>query len=265
MTSNAGSLYHWPCRCTDRSISDPPGIRIHPRVEWVVKLPATNTIEMLTLVKIIIEKLPLIFFIASLCFFSSLVGMAIWGKKLFPYQHISAAIKEIEPFFPESMLSKTGKSKEEISKERRPNYLVPIRYDTVGTTVHNADAVSPGMTLLTTHWPDYDWRAGIRLIDIQGNLLHHWDINPRKIWPLRSYPKEPYIHGSYLFPNGDILFNVEYTGLVRLDACGELVWKTGDDMKTHHSVFRAENGNFWVAGYHNIKKDNPRAKLFPPK
>ena len=160
------------------------------------------------------------------------------------------------------MRDKAGKSQEQIKKEKLPTYLVPIRYISSGVTVHDAEAVSPGVTLLTSHWPEYGWNAGLKLIDAEGNLLHQWNVNPGKIWALKTFI-DANVHGSYLFPNGDVLFNIEYNGLVRLDACGEVIWKTDRKMKTHHSVFRAENGNFWVAGYQRIEKGNPRAKLFP--
>ena len=189
--------------------------------------------------------------------------MAIWGNKLFPYEIIAGALKEIHALLPEKMLIKTGKAQEQIEEERRPSFLFPIRYPSFGTTVHNAGAVSAGVTLLTTRWPEYEWNAGLRLIDTEGNQLHHWPVNPGKIWPLRPFFMDTYVHGSYLFPNGDVIFNIEYAGLVRLDACGEVIWKTAAERNTHHSVFRSENGNFWVAGYHRVKKEDPRAELFP--
>ena len=212
--------------------------------------------------KTIFGKLPIILFVASLCFFSSLIGMAIWGKKLFPYEYIARALKEVHVLLPETVLDKVGKSKEQIERERRPSFLNKTRYTSPGTTVHKADAVAPGATLLTGHWPEYEWSAGLRLIDTEGNLLHHWNVDSKKIWPLKLF-LDVNVHGSYLFPNGDVLFNIEYQGLVRLDACGEVIWKTDAKMKTHHSLFRAENGNFWVAGYKRIEKDNPRRALFP--
>ncbi len=70
-----------------------------------------------------------------------------------------------------------------------------------------------------------------------------------------------YIHGSYLFPDGDVLINIEYLGLVRLDACGEVVWKL--PYRTHHSISRSEDGNFWVSGVKWVNADSERAARFP--
>jgi hypothetical protein len=214
--------------------------------------------------KYVIEKLPITLFIGSLCFFSILSGMVIWDNKLFPYEQIAPYKKELRSLLPDKVLELAGNSEKQIKEAKRPSFLVPIRYSTSGVTIHDADAVAPGIILLTSHWPEYGWRPGLRLIDSEGNLLHRWDVDIKKIWGFGLFQNaDASVHGSYLFPNGDVLFNVDYTGLVRLDACGEVVWKTDSNIMTHHSVFRAENGNFWVAGYRRIEKDNPRAKLFP--
>jgi len=204
----------------------------------------------------------LILFVASLCFFSSLVGMLIRGKRLFPYEYIVQGLKQIDTLLPKEILDLAGRSREQIEQAKRPSYLVPMRYTSPGVTVYNADAVSPGVTLLTGHWPAYGWRAGLRLIDAEGNLLHHWNVDSKEIWPLRQF-LDANVHGSYLFPNGDVVFNIEYAGLVRLDACGNVVWNTSAGTKTYHSVFRADDGNFWVAGHHTIDPGDARAKLFP--
>jgi hypothetical protein len=98
----------------------------------------------------------------------------------------------------------------------------------------------------------------VQLIDAEGTVLHRWRIDPLAIWADDPYadekmPKEAtsflrsrqnYVHGTYLFDNGDLLCNVEFLGLARLDARGEVVWRL--DHRTHHSIHRAENGNFWV-------------------
>jgi hypothetical protein len=47
-------------------------------------------------------------------------------------------------------------------------------------------------------------------------------------------------------PNGDILLNLDYVGLARLDACGNTLWTL--DEGNHHSIARAEDGSFWIPG-----------------
>ena len=115
-----------------------------------------------------------------------------------------------------------------------------------GAKVSDAAAMSPGVTLVTSYFPDRDWRAGVRLIDAEGKTLHNWPIDLTKMLPGRTDDQD-YIHGSYVFPNGDILFNVEYAGVVRMDRCGTVLWQN-DSFGSHHSVYPAEDGGFWLSG-----------------
>lgn len=64
-----------------------------------------------------------------------------------------------------------------------------------------------------------------------------------------------------LYPNGDIIFNVEYIGLVRMNSRGKVLWKL--PYRTHHSVYHDEDGNFWVSGAEWIDQDDNRTKHFP--
>jgi hypothetical protein len=123
--------------------------------------------------------------------------------------------------------------------------------------------------LLTGFWPDRDERVGARVIDRAGNTLHHWDINPAAIWPVSPHEDSGrgsfnhptnYIHGSHLFANGDLMFNVEFLGLARIDAAGDVIWRL--DQRTHHSVTRDEDGNFWVCSVVWIE-DEPGKGRFP--
>ena len=127
--------------------------------------------------------------------------------------------------------------------------------------IHHPDSVSKGSTLITSLSDGVDGKPGIRLIDINGNILHHWDVNIQKIFPVKGALLPTYVHGSYLFPNGDVIFNVEYLGLVRMNSCGDVLWVT--DYQTHHSVHKDADGNFWVAGFKFVKPGDARAKEFP--
>ena len=69
----------------------------------------------------------------------------------------------------------------------QPHHLFEIRYDGEGATIHDPQRMEPGVTLLTSYWPEYDWRPGVRIIDAEGRQLHHWSIDPAKIWPESPY------------------------------------------------------------------------------
>ena len=50
-------------------------------------------------------------------------------------------------------------------------------------------------------------------------------------------------------------------GLVRMNSKGDIRWKF--DYRTHHSIFRDEDGNFWVSGVKWIEPGDDRMTLFP--
>jgi hypothetical protein len=49
-----------------------------------------------------------------------------------------------------------------------------------------------------------------------------------------------------MLPGGDVIFNVDYLGLVRLNANSDVVWKLS--YRTHHSVFIDDQNKLWVSG-----------------
>ncbi len=211
--------------------------------------------------KINLDDLAKYFFVLSLCILMFVYGYLCRQKFIFPYHHLVAGFHQLEKYIPLS----------------RPHHLYPIRYSESGVKVHSPDKIMPGITLLTSFWPKTDGqfgitevRAGIRLIDINGKTLHHWEVSPKEIWPESPHQDHEknslntngnYVHGTYLFPNGDVVFNVEYMGLVRMNSAGEVLWKL--PYRTHHSVFYDEEGSFWVPGLQWIEKGDQRIKLFP--
>ncbi|MCA8977427.1 MAG: hypothetical protein KDC98_22080 [Planctomycetes bacterium] len=127
-------------------------------------------------------------------------------------------------------------------------------YDADGNIVEISDEDNAkDVTLVTTFFMTATGaRPGVRIIDRRGEVLHEWFVDGDELAPPpRQDPMTPldaipnYAHGTYLFENGDILINIEYRGLVRLDARGEVIWKC--DRRTHHSIHRDADGNFWVS------------------
>jgi hypothetical protein len=153
---------------------------------------------------------------------------------------------------------------------QRPHHLFDIRYADTGAFVHDASRLASGITLLTTYWPESNWKPGVRLIGPEGGQLHHWEIDPSELWEESPYDDyvansknviSNYVHGTYLFENGDLLFNVEYLGLARVNSCGDVLWKL--PYRTHHSVFRSEDGNFWVSAMKWVEGKQGAEGLFP--
>jgi hypothetical protein len=89
-------------------------------------------------------------------------------------------------------------------------------------------------------------------MDEDGDVLHTWKVGGGDIFgnqiTQRGDPSGTSIHGSYLFENGDVLVNLEYVGMARIDACGDVRWSLGEG--NHHSIARADDGSFWGPGVH---------------
>ncbi len=200
------------------------------------------------------EKLPLFLFVFSICFFIYIFGGVSGDLNLFPYSEFKLGYKQLF----------------KIIKKDTLHHLLPIRFEESGVTVLKREKMMPGVTLLTTYWnKGKEWSPGARLIDEEGKTLHHWEINPEKIWPQSPHDdhvrnhlnrEDNYIHGSYVFPNGDLIFNIEYLGLTRVDSTGKMLWKL--PYRTHHSVFCDEDGNFWVSGLKWVEKGSKRSEDF---
>ena len=199
-------------------------------------------------------NLPFILFIFSLCFLSFILGAVLVRFNVFGSSESDAISRRLT----------------NATERPGPHHLFPIRYPDSGVKVHNRDKVCPGVTLLTSYWKNRDWSAGIRLIDRDGNTLHHWEIKAKELWPVSPYDdyvtgtkntNGNYVHGTFLYPNGDIVFNIEYLGLFRMNSSGKVLWKL--KYRTHHSVFRDEDGNFWVPGCKFVNKNSERRHDFP--
>lgn len=185
-------------------------------------------------------------FVIALCFLAFLAGSAVVTFKVFPYSYISSAFSALNQL---AQMSREG-------NKTTFHFMNKARYEGEGVTVHDPATAQPGITLVTSHWlNDGVYVSAIRLIDLDGNVLHEWQVHPEQIWPETPYDdysagkyNEPqnYVHGSFLMPNGDIVFNIEYLGLVRMNACADILWKL--PYRTHHSVDRDDDGNFWVSG-----------------
>lgn len=154
-------------------------------------------------------------------------------------------------WFPNGVLTKAvGQAWHLISP---PEFVSDRVYGRTGVRVRKTQEMAPGLTLVSTFWSDSVWRPGLRLLDSTGDVVHEWQIDPRTIFE-RSADRRPRwselefraIDGSHLFPNGDVLLNVEYVGTVRIDACGDPLWSL--PAGTHHTVARAGDGSFWIPG-----------------
>ena len=134
-------------------------------------------------------------------------------------------------------------------------HLRQSKYEGQGVTIHDAAKTQPGVTLLSGVWKsEENWQLGLRLVDMAGKVVHEWSVDPKNIWqdsPHLDIQKgwwhdkfRTHIHGATLLPGGDVVFNFDFLGLVRINKCGGVVWKL--PRRTHHTVHVSNDGSFWV-------------------
>lgn len=200
----------------------------------------------------IVDVIAKLLFIIGLLIVMFSYGMITERYHIFPYYIIQHGLRQIKSYFEES----------------KPTFLWPLTYNDSGVKIYNNDNIAPGVTLITSYWEDTGWSPGIRLIDRNGNILYHWDIVPENIWPDSPYTDHVKntkntisncVHGSFLYPNGDIVFNVEYLGLVKMNSQSEILWKL--PYRTSHSVFMDEEGYFWVCGTKWIESEKDAVRF----
>ncbi|WP_284165216.1 arylsulfotransferase family protein [Frigidibacter sp. SD6-1] len=115
-------------------------------------------------------------------------------------------------------------------------------HDGAGVTLSLPDEMQPGVTFVAGLFGQV---LGFRLYAADGTLLKEWPTDFFKIAPDEmKHRYHALIHGDFLFPNGDVLANLDGRGLVRFDACGEIRWRNHD--RSHHAIFVDDKGDIWT-------------------
>lgn len=186
-------------------------------------------------------------FLASLVAIVWLFGVVVGKQQFFPYPQMKSVFDEAKLGFDRIR----GEFQPEVSwffYRRPPDGSVPI------TQTHLPDKVS--QELLLVYGLGDDDLMSIRIMDNSGEVLHRWDVSAFDLWPDMSHvpadlrPKEEpsgELHGLELLPNGDVVFNFEPLGLMRLGFCGDVIWRL--PMFTHHAVHLDESGILYVPEY----------------
>lgn len=149
--------------------------------------------------------------------------------------------------------------------ETKPGqFLRPAVYAGNGLIRNLSEKSQPGVTFFTGF---RDNHVALWLLDSQGTVIHQWNADFTRLWPKPTHIKGyfvpskndwyTHIHGALLFPNGDVIFNFEYLGMIRLDKCGNVLWRL--PYMTHHSLHLGEDGTIWASG----RKFHHREDGFP--
>jgi Arylsulfotransferase (ASST) len=181
-------------------------------------------------------------------------GFAVGNYKIFPHQLWRMA---------ESTLLEGTKNWKAYLHIEPVQHLAPAKHDGVGVVTYVREKAFPGVTLLTSFLGKNN---GLRLIDMDGKILHEWNMSYEDIWRDQERPVDRIhddwkteIHGALLYPNGDVVFNYEGAGLVKVSRCAQPIWRLSH--RTHHSIFRDSDGNLWVPGFRRYEEAQERWPL----
>ncbi len=187
---------------------------------------------------IIYRNLPLIFFILSTLFFVFIIGALSGHSKYLAGGLIDStffAIADWRNNYNHNLRIDPGKH---IGKTRKLNQLPFIR----------EDGAWPGVTLVTS-FIDNEAHSGpgLVLLDMEGNITHEWVVSLRDVFPQANrHDWDATITGAELLNNGDVIFNFNEIGTVKLDWCSNVKWKV--PLFNHHNIFIDEDDNIWTAG-----------------
>lgn len=195
-------------------------------------------------------------FISSGTLMAFAFGVAVGFYEMFPFTAVKFGVDSVQEVWHE---------KETLSKIRPEHFLAPARFDGEGVTRINEELLGPGLTLLSGFFEDSN---ELRLVRADGTVVNRWSVsfselfsNPDHIRPSPNVPATDWnvdLHGALAFPDGSVVFNFEYAGLVKLDRCGEVEWTV--PRMTHHSVELSSDGGFWVGGRRYVESSSQ----FPP-
>ncbi len=178
-------------------------------------------------------------FIASTLAVVFVAGMLIGDLRLFPYNRLQAAWYQLDD------LSRYWRHELMIRPDRS---LEPAVY-TADEYRHEPARAWPGVTLVTGFLPE---AIGIKLVAMDGTVMHQWPIRFSEIWPDAAHLDQPVgawygeISGALLTPDGDVVFSMYRKGFARIDRCGQVRWRA--PARTHHSVAQDDAGTYWVPG-----------------
>jgi len=188
-----------------------------------------------------LDFLPRVLLLGSIAATIFAFGIATGTYKLFPYELLRSA-KEAAVDLGENHKSYLG--------IEPTKFLHNSSGVDGGVTVNNIGAAMPGLTLLTGI---FDGKVGLQLVGMDGSVVRRWNVSFNEIFPEAAHlvdrdvpwnDWDTHIHGAVALPDGSVVFNFEYMGLVKLGRCGAVVWKLPH--ATHHSVDIADDGTFWV-------------------
>jgi hypothetical protein len=192
------------------------------------------------------DRIPFYAFVASTIFVAWAYGVAVGWQQIFPFRVVRFAKYSFDTA---------------TSFLKTPDYYLPTPKPIQPPP--GAGHPYPGLNLSTRINDNRQLVADVTTLD--GRKLHTWHLDWYDIWPDATHipgrlrPRSPpgtLIHGSALLDSGDLVFNFESLGLVRVGRRGEVRWRL--PYQTHHTVHLHDDGNLWVCGQIEHTKPDPR-------
>jgi len=151
--------------------------------------------------------------------------------------------------------------------QTRPEHVEKRRYAGDGVTRHDPARAFQGVTVMQGWFTE---GTEVRLVGMDGELLHRWKADFFSIWPDPSsvFPADAipatrfnyHIQGLWLLPDGSIIINFANLGTAKLDKCGAVQWTV--DRLTHHSITPNPDGSFWIPAKNNTRNIPEDLSLF---
>ena len=186
------------------------------------------------------------------------------GSIIFGYGY-AVGLYQIFPFsvlqFGQNSVAQVSRELQTLLGIRSLGHVGPARYDGDGVTRFVSDRATPGLTFMSGF---FEGGTELRLIRLDGSIENRWPVSHSVLFPdpqhLRSeeVPQRDWnvqIQGALALPDGSVVFNFEYLGMVKLDRCGATEWTV--PRRTHHSIEPSLDGGFWVPGRRHVSEDNP--------
>ncbi len=182
--------------------------------------------------------------IFSVCLLLALIcagfvfGSVATRKHLFP-------APQLEPTY--DILTTLGHN--DLTSHPRRHHLQPSRGMGDGVTINKIG--DDGALVFMAGFFDDENQA--RLVHRDGRVMRKWTLDyfthfpdaGTRVCALASALNVDQ-HGALVTPKGEVVFNYEYCGTVKLSPCGEVVWALSE--RTHHSIVPASGGGYWLLG-----------------
>jgi len=194
-----------------------------------------------------------LYFVLSLTMVAFAYGYSVNEYRIFPHRVLHDGMEAVLDW---------KKNWETYTVRPYQKFLNPSRHSGSGVVINMPGKTAKGVTFITGLVGE---SLGMQLIDMDGKVLNQWKVSFNKIWPVAPHlEKQPgdfhlKISVAKLYENGDVVFNFDSKGLVKIDKCSKVIWKL--PYRAHHSIYEDQGGNLWFPSVKKLKQPYRIANL----